>query len=202
MSQVKSAEPVSELASRVGRLAKEMREERGLSIRKVASEIGISATFLASMEKGLSRPGIENLERLSQFFACPLTYFFGGEEIFPKYRVLRGRTRQVVDSKDGSLSMEFLTDCVHGNSRFEVAVLTMKPEAGFPKPHKHKGEEVLYIISGKVAVLLDGKEIVLGPGESVFLDCRLKHNVRNAGEAEARLLVATSPPNPRLPERR
>lgn len=201
MPRVKSEQPASELVTRMGKLIKAIRRERGVSVRKLSSKMGISATFLSRVERGLARPNVETLERLSEFFACPLTYFFGGEEIYTEYRVLRGRTRQIVHSEDESMTMEYLTDCLHRNALLEVAILTMKPGAAFEEAHTHQGEEVIHVCDGRVAVSVDGKEEVLSPGESLALDCRFKHNVRNAGEGEAKLYIAASPPNPRLPER-
>jgi mannose-6-phosphate isomerase-like protein (cupin superfamily) len=83
----------------------------------------------------------------------------------------------------------------------EVAILTMKPNASFGDTHTHLGEEVIHVIEGEAGIQLGEREIVLKPGETVTLDPRLQHNIRNIGEGEVKALVAIAPPNPRLPQK-
>ncbi len=52
----------------------------------------------------------------------------------------------------------------------------------------HDSEEMLYVISGVIRFLYNGSEYQLNPGENVYFDSRLEHQVINDGQEEAVLL--------------
>ena len=189
----------SEHRTNVGATLKRFRLKHKLTLRKLASRVDLSPSFLSRVEKGSVQPSIETLGRLARFFGCPIEFFFAEENDRPEYRIIRDGDRHIVHSHDRSIDLEFLTDCLYGNPRMEVAILTMKPKAAFGSAHTHLGEEVIHVMKGEAGIKLGEREIVLRPGETVTLDPRLEHNVRNVGESEAKLLVAIAPPNPRLP---
>lgn len=67
------------------------------------------------------------------------------------------------------------------------------PGAGVP-PHRHDQEdETFYVLRGRYAFLRDGEQIVVGPGESVFVPRGAAHGFQNIAESEAELLIVTSP---------
>lgn len=67
------------------------------------------------------------------------------------------------------------------------------PGAGVP-PHRHDQEdETFFVLRGTYAFLRDGQQLVVGAGESVFAPRGMAHGFQNVGEAEAELLIVTSP---------
>lgn len=64
---------ISYESKRLGEAFKELRQERGLSIRGVASEIAISPSYLSKIEAGdtFKTIGVETLVKLCKFFRTP-----------------------------------------------------------------------------------------------------------------------------------
>ena len=58
-----------------------------------------------------------------------------------------------------------------------VDLFEMQPESHFPL-HTHDGDHILYGISGKVYVSVDGKEHIMNPGDSVFIPAEYPHGVK------------------------
>jgi transcriptional regulator with XRE-family HTH domain len=73
---------------RIGENIQKLRNERGLSLRKLSAEIGISHNNLASYERDAIVPSLENAVKISQYFNVPLEYLFMGEKAEFKYHDL------------------------------------------------------------------------------------------------------------------
>ena len=184
----------------VGATLNALRTRRKLTLRELGSRVHLSATFLSRVERGDVQLSLESLSRLARFFECPIGFFFAEDSPPAQYSITRNGNRNVVSRRNRSVTVECLTDALYGNPRMELSILTIKPKAAaFGSPHMHPGEEVMYVMKGKAGVQLGEREVVLKTGETVTFDPRLKHNVRNAGEGEAKVLVAITPPNLRLP---
>ena len=55
--------------SSIGERIKKSRNEKGLSLRELASKVDLSASFLSQIEQGKASPSIENLKK-SYFIRC------------------------------------------------------------------------------------------------------------------------------------
>lgn len=67
------------------------------------------------------------------------------------------------------------------------------PGAGVP-PHRHDQEdESFYVLRGSYTFLRDGAPVTLNAGESLFVPRGTAHGFQNSGDAEAELLIVTSP---------
>lgn len=73
---------------RIGANIQRLRKAKGLSLRKLSSEIGISHNNLASYERDAIVPSLENAVKLSMYFNVPLEYLFMGDKAEFKYNDL------------------------------------------------------------------------------------------------------------------
>jgi transcriptional regulator with XRE-family HTH domain len=73
---------------RIGENIQKLRKAKGLSLRKLSAEIGISHNNLASYERDAIVPSLENAVKISQYFNVPLEYLFMGEKAEFKYQDL------------------------------------------------------------------------------------------------------------------
>jgi mannose-6-phosphate isomerase-like protein (cupin superfamily) len=60
---------------------------------------------------------------------------------------------------------------------------------------QHEGEEFVYVLAGRIELVVDGESVVLGPGDSAYYRADVPHSFRNAGRGEARFVGVTTPPN-------
>jgi hypothetical protein len=59
---------------------------------------------------------------------------------------------------------------------------------------EHDGEEFVFVVAGRVRFLVDGREWVLNPGDSVYFDASLPHRGEAVGgEAKALVIIYTPP---------
>ncbi|MFV9507504.1 MAG: cupin domain-containing protein [Oscillochloridaceae bacterium umkhey_bin13] len=67
------------------------------------------------------------------------------------------------------------------------------PGAGVP-PHRHDQEdEAFVVLRGRYGFMRDEAELVLGPGDTIFVPRGTLHGFQNIGTSEAELLIITSP---------
>lgn len=56
---------------------RELREERGYSLRELGEKIGMNASVLGNYERGDRQPKIEIWEKIANFFDVPVAYLMG-----------------------------------------------------------------------------------------------------------------------------
>jgi quercetin dioxygenase-like cupin family protein len=68
--------------------------------------------------------------------------------------------------------------------------LVMTPDAhrGEPDPQVHEGYEWLYVLNGRLRLVLGVQDLVLSPGEAAEFDTRLPHWFGGAGREPVEIL--------------
>jgi mannose-6-phosphate isomerase-like protein (cupin superfamily) len=71
---------------------------------------------------------------------------------------------------------------------------TLPPGGRRPPPHRHTNcSEAYFVLDGLVSVVVEGKELTVGPEGFVLVPRGTAHTFGNAGDDEARLLVIHAP---------
>ncbi len=73
-----------------------------------------------------------------------------------------------------------------------IQIIDQNTISGKP-PYRHDGDEFVYIIEGKVKIILDKKEIELNEEDSMYFDANVPHSIVNESDKKARVLFVTSP---------
>jgi quercetin dioxygenase-like cupin family protein len=66
------------------------------------------------------------------------------------------------------------------------------------KPRTHDGYEWLYVLTGRMRLVLGDQELVLGPGEAAEFDTTLPHWFGSTGEGPAEVLSIFGRPGERM----
>jgi mannose-6-phosphate isomerase-like protein (cupin superfamily) len=90
-------------------------------------------------------------------------------------------------------NVEFLARSVD-TPRFNLAVIAIEPQRGGPEMHVHEGEDdSFYVLEGELTFLLEGAELVAGPGTFVLVPPGVAHTFANRGDAVVRFLNVHAP---------
>jgi mannose-6-phosphate isomerase-like protein (cupin superfamily) len=76
-------------------------------------------------------------------------------------------------------------------------VLPAEPGA-LPRRQTHEGYEWLYVLSGRLRLVLGDQDLVLEPGEVVEFDTRTPHSISNPGPHPAEALALFGPQGERM----
>jgi transcriptional regulator with XRE-family HTH domain len=161
----------------VGGRLRELRTERGLSMRALARESGLSANALSMIERGRTSPSVSTLYKLASAMGIPITAFFREEP--PRqdvvFRKADGRTRVPF--------MRGLWEGLGGESfvgRVEPFMLTLESGASSgPFGIVHTGHEFVLCLRGELEYEVEDQRFVLEAGDSLLFAAQLKHRWRN-----------------------
>jgi transcriptional regulator with XRE-family HTH domain len=165
-----------------------VRTRRGMTLVEVAEQTGISKSTLSRLETGQRRPTLEILLALSATYRVPLDDLVAAPEVGD--RRIRLRPGQVKGRTVIPLSRE--------PDSMQAWKIVIPASMVDPEPRAHDGHEWIYVLSGRVRLVLGAHDSVLEPGDVVEFDTRLPHWFGSTGAAPAEILSIFGRPGERM----
>jgi transcriptional regulator with XRE-family HTH domain len=177
---------------RIGGKVRELRKERGLSLRTLAARAGFSPSFISQMEADAVSPSIASLEKVAKELGVTLGQFFSSLESAPR-EVVRGDERPEYESGWSRSTVELLADPAPGR-KLSAVQITVEP-GGASGKHAAFGvqEAVVLVLSGELVAHLGGQEMELYEGDAVYVSEGTGFSWENAGAGEAALVMVAAP---------
>jgi transcriptional regulator with XRE-family HTH domain len=188
--------PGDAVASRNGDLGsrlRQLRSSRGLSLVEVAEATGISPSFLSIVENGQSDITVSRLMRLVHWYGVSIADLLQAPD-HSVVRVVRAEQRRSIELSDERIRILMLApDGQHAM----MPVLNVYGEGGgMAESAQHDGEEFVFVLSGTIELAIGNEDpIALSEGDCAYYRAESPHSFRNVGDAEARFLGITTPPN-------
>jgi len=193
----------NDLARQIGKREKELRKQSGLTLKRLAEETKLSVPLLSRIENGLVMPSIPTLQEIANALKVGIGYFFGKEEKDRRYVINREGDRKVMYSERGS----------KGKVTYEVENLAKGFEKPFMEPIiatimrrydkelegvKHGGQELLYVIEGKIWLTLGEKKLILKKGDAAYFEGDILHKAISLSKKHAKTLNVHLIPGSRI----
>jgi transcriptional regulator with XRE-family HTH domain len=176
----------------VGELVRRLREQRGLSLRALASATGFSPSFVSQLENGAVSPSIASMERIANTLGVTLGEFFASLGSSESGVVVRRRERVELPSRWSAATLEALAPMKRGRL-LEPLLLTIAPGGRSAKhPVAKAREEFAYVLEGDVELALGPDTYRLRPGDAVTLLRGELRRWRNDGSKQARILTVSA----------
>ena len=94
----------------------------------------------------------------------------------------------------GPLRLKFLQSKDETAGSINMFEMTVQPNARMPVPHYHdRWDETIYGLTGTTTWRVDGKDIDIGPGETVFIKRGIVHGFTNRTQQSTSCLCVLSP---------
>jgi transcriptional regulator with XRE-family HTH domain len=164
---------LDEALDAVGPRLRALRKERETTLADLSGETGISVSTLSRLESGARRPTLELLLPLAKAYGVTLDELVGA----PPTGDPRIHLRPV---KRGGMTMLPLTRRAGGIQAYKL-VLPADSSRREPQPQTHEGYEWLYVLNGRLRVILGEHDFVMSPGEAAEFDTRVPHWFGAAG---------------------
>ncbi len=189
----------------VGDRIKRFRVGAGLSLDDLSARTGLQAEELERIEKNMISPALGILTKICGGLGIRLGHFFQqGPRKF--YSVVRAEEEEVATrfaDKDG-VDHGYVYRSLGWEKRKQTMdpfLVTLTPPSAPDgkkiepeKPLSHDGEEFLYILAGQIEVQLQGQDIVMNPGDSIYFDASMSHRVIHIGDIPAKVLLVFNLP--------
>jgi transcriptional regulator with XRE-family HTH domain len=172
------APAVSRTLAEVGPRLRRLRVQRGVTLAGLSETTGISKSTLSRLESGQRRPSLELLLPIAQAHQVPLDELVGAPKVGdPRVRVaprrVNGRVVVPLTRQPGALQA------------WKVIIPAEQRE---PDIRVHEGYEWLYVLSGRLRLVLADHDLVLGAGEAAEFDTRLPHWFGSTGNGAVEIL--------------
>jgi transcriptional regulator with XRE-family HTH domain len=171
----------------VGPRLRRVREQRGLTLTEAAEQTGISKSTLSRLENGQRRPSLELLLPLAQLYQVPTDDLVGAPPVGdPRIRLtprhVNGRTVLPLTRPGGVQAWKIVVPASQST----------------PAPRAHDGFEWLYVLSGRIRLVLGAQDLVLGVGEAAEFDTQVPHWFGSTGSGPAEVLSIFGRPGERM----
>ncbi|MDZ7845211.1 MAG: cupin domain-containing protein [Anaerolineales bacterium] len=170
----------------VGQRIKDLRTQRGWTLRELAKNSGLSANAISLIERDENSPTVSSLSRLAQAFNVPISTFFQKDHDKTCVYVQKGQGIRIQnqDAELESLGFGMQTQ------QIEPFRMTIDPQTEvFGDSISHPGQEFVYCLSGRAEYSVEGETYQLDPGDSLLFDAASPHCWRNQRSEPATILL-------------
>jgi transcriptional regulator with XRE-family HTH domain len=187
----------------LGTRLRHARKLKGLRLTDVTRIVGCSESLLSKIETNKAAPSLHTLHRIAAVLDTTVAALFS-DPASSGLTVYSPETRPEIllspdaDDQDGGAGLEPLRLqrlIPHTEGRvLNANIHVVPPGSGIGGALKHEGEEVGYVLEGRVTLTVDGETRLLTPGMSFFFRSSVPHSYRNPGPGDARILWVNAPP--------
>ncbi|MGW1061679.1 helix-turn-helix domain-containing protein [Micromonospora rubida] len=151
----------------VGPRLRALRRQRETTLADLSAATGISVSTLSRLESGTRRPTLEQLLPLARAHGVTLDDLVGAPPTGDPRVHLRPVSRH-------DMTMLPLTRRAGGIQAYKL-VIPAGNRRREPDPQTHEGYEWLYVLNGRLRLVLGERDMELTPGEAAEFDTRVPH---------------------------
>jgi transcriptional regulator with XRE-family HTH domain len=182
-------------ANDFGAAVRRLRFQAKLTLRDLAATSGLASSTISKVENGLMSPTYDNILRLAAGLGVDVEELFNPQsEQMATGRRSVTRARQGTQLESRNYNYEIL--CTDLSQKKFVPIVATLPKLSVSNATelvRHDGDEFVYVLSGKVAILTDIYEpLYLEVGDSCYFDSSMGHTLVAAGDTDAVILWVAS----------
>jgi transcriptional regulator with XRE-family HTH domain len=180
-----------DFAASIGRVARRIREELGLTLANVAQEARISPGMLSRLETGQVSPSLETIVALSRALGVRPALLLQevGETDGGAQHVPHGHGLEVVRRGTKRGHTYHLLAAQRGPHKvFEPFLVTLTDKSEVFPGFQHAGTEFIYILSGEIRYRHGGESYLLKEGDSLTFRGDIAHGPERLVKVPIRML--------------
>ena len=174
-------EEIEGVLAEVGPRLRAVRRQRGVTLAEVSAETGISESTLSRLEGGRRRPNLELLLPLATLYDVPLDDLVGAPRVGDPRVHLRPIHRY-------GMTFIPLSRRPGGVQAYKMLIPSRDTPAT-PTPQTHSGYEWLYVLNGRLRLVVGDQDVVLPTGEAAEFDTTQPHWLGSADGRAVELLI-------------
>jgi transcriptional regulator with XRE-family HTH domain len=162
----------------VGPRLRQLRQRRDVTLSDLSEETGISTSTLSRLEAGLRRPTLEQLLPLARAYGVTL------DELVDAAPTGNPRINlRPIPCADGSTILP-LTRRPGGIQAYKFVLPTGRDDAE-PDLRTHEGYDWVYVLDGRLRLVLGEHDLILEPGEAAEFDTGSQQPARDPWSTSA-----------------
>ncbi len=167
----------------VGKKIKKARTGKKITFEALANDTGFSIDLLKKIESGKVTPPVGTLLQIARSLDIDSSDLLKEQEDKMQDRI------KAYAKRTSNYAYSTLTPGAENKhlKAFKVEIDAMSDHEGVG--YSHEGEEFVYVLSGKIEVMVGEHVNKLKKGDSLHFNSGISHNLRNVGKTDAELIV-------------
>jgi len=175
----------------LGERIRKRRTELKLSLRDLAQQTNLTASFLSQLERGITNSSLKSLQRIADALKVPLLYFLSDKSNTSP--VVRAGQRSKLELDDNTISYELLSPNLAG--KLEAMMRVLKPGGEvIARPLSVETEQLIFLLEGVLTVVLKEHQYTLNAGDSIYFNGDDLVKLSCSGSSVARWIAVITPP--------
>jgi transcriptional regulator with XRE-family HTH domain len=172
-----------------GKRVMRLRKEKNMTLRNLANETGLNTTYLSQVEAGEVIPPVAVILQLSRALEIDSGVLLREEKAKAGRESALAYRKRTEDYTYQTLTPE----AAHKHLKaFKVFIDPRSEHKGVS--YQHLGEEFIYVLKGKIDVMVGENKNALSAGGSIHFNSSIIHKLRNISNEKAELLVVLYTP--------
>lgn len=176
---------------KIGSRIRSLRQLNDLTQEELAERAGLTKGFISQVERDLTSVSLDSLLQILDALGEKVSDFFREIE---KERIVYGlRDRVELPNRNGVKGFSLLIPG-SANRMMEPVILTLGPKQCTEREEAHRGDELGYVMKGKIAIHFGKKAHRARTGDCFYFIADRDHHIQNTGPDDAMILWITTPP--------
>jgi transcriptional regulator with XRE-family HTH domain len=176
----------------LGRRVKQLRLQKGMTLKEIESRVGVSATHVSEVERGKTSPTVGALCKIAAALGVNASYLIDfplGQQV----SLTRPDSRPLLTLPGLGVTAEVLTR-EQPYADITLLMVTLQPDMEKPFIREARpGDKFLHVIDGLVEISVGDRNFLLKRGDSLHFKASQPQHLKNMGEGQCRILWADWP---------
>lgn len=167
---------------------KGLREALDLSVEDMAKTLGRASADIEKFESGEADIPMSYLVDISQKFNVDTSTLLSGDEPHMKAYFLTRKGKGISVERTKAYKYQALASG-YKRPKAEPFEVTVEPNDKPIYLNTHEGQEFNYILEGTMLLHINGKDLVLNPGDSIYFNSAYPHGMKALEEKPVKFLA-------------
>ncbi len=180
----------------IGKKIKEIRILKKVTLQELADKTEFTKSYLSKVERSEKGPPISTLLRISEALDVKVSEILEESEESNLISIVKKDERPVIARNGSMIGYNYHSLAHKFPKKFMDPYFLVRP------PHKkkdlasfkHRDQEMLFILAGKMEFRHGGKLYILEEGDCAYYDANIEHNGNNIGDTDIKALIVVCSP--------
>ena len=178
------------IEAEIGKRIRKYRLKNNFTLQELADKTGFSKGYLSKVEKSEKAPPVSTLSVIGRELGVSVSAILGEETINDTICLVRQneRTLMAKDGEEFRYAYEALAN-PYPNKHMEPFILSYPSDDVLKQRFQHEGEEILFVLQGKMRFNYGSREFLLNSGDCLYFDSSIPHVGVPIGEEPVKILI-------------
>ncbi|HSJ37249.1 MAG TPA: XRE family transcriptional regulator [Planococcus sp. (in: firmicutes)] len=173
----------------IGSKIKSLRLKNGLTQEELGERSDLSKGFISQLERDMNSPSIETFFTLLEVLGTTPKEFF--EDAESPQLIYSSKDHRIYKDDEAGYEVDWLIPTSY-KKEMEPIYLTLFKEGHYKKFEPSQAETFIYVLEGKVRLVLGDEEYIAVAGDSIYYEASQHHQLSNAGKEKCEMIITAT----------